>query len=93
MVFTIHPALVFYLQLKSLYVLYQSKPYILRNPMLYTSPRFRSEEAARSQVEPLQNDPRWLSGQLVQNTERASFAKGFAVAQTLYPVIGVSKNL
>ena len=31
--------------------------------MMYTSPKFESEEAARSQVEPLQNGQRWLSGQ------------------------------
>ena len=29
--------------------------------MMYTSPKFESEEAARSQVESLHNDQRWLS--------------------------------
>ena len=44
--------------------------------MMYTSPKFESEEAARSQVECLQNQPRlilgsdgrqWLSFQKLQN--------------------------
>ena len=39
-----------------------SKLHTLRNPMMYTSPKFESEEAARSQVERLQNQPRLLLG-------------------------------
>ena len=60
MFLTIHPDLVFYSQLKSPQILYQSELHTLRNPMMYTSHRFESEEAARSQVEPLQNDQLWL---------------------------------
>ena len=33
--------------------------------MLYTSPKFEPEEAARSQVESLQNGQRWRSGHAV----------------------------
>ena len=59
---TIHPALIFYLQLESPQTVYQSKLHTLRNPMMYNSPKFESEEAAKSQVNPLQNDQRGFSG-------------------------------
>ena len=62
MFFTIPPALVFYLQLESLYILYQSKLHTLRNPKMYTAPKFESEKAARSLVERLQNGQRRLLG-------------------------------
>ena len=55
--------------------------------MMYTSPTFESEEAARSQVEPLQNDHRLLSGKAAGGP---SFEKGLAAVQTLHPVMGVS---
>ena len=60
--------------------------------MMYTSPRL--EEAARSQIEPLQNDQRDLLEQAAGGTKRRakSLAKGFAAAQTLHPVPGVSNT-
>ena len=61
--FTIYPALIFFLQLESPEILYQSKLHTLRNPMMYTSPKFEPETAARSQVERLQNGQRVLAGQ------------------------------
>ena len=57
-----HPPLIFNLQLESPQPVYQSKLHTLRNPIMYTSPKFESEEAAKSQVDPLQNDQRGFSG-------------------------------
>ena len=45
---------IFYLQPESAQILHHSKLHKLRNPMMYTSPKFKSEEAARSQVNCLQ---------------------------------------
>ena len=50
--FTIYPALIFLFAARS----------ALRNSMMYTSLNFESEEAARSQVERLQNQQRLLLG-------------------------------
>ena len=51
--------------------------------MMYTSPKFESEEAARSQVESPKTTSDGYQGM-------RSFAKGLAAAQTFYPVTGVS---
>ena len=66
--------------------------------MMYTSPRFESEEAARSQVEPLQNQQQHILGchvgQLptVQGVEKMYFGTGSTAPQTLHSATGAANN-
>ena len=53
--------------------------------MMYTSPKFESEEAARSQVESPKTTSDGYQGM-------QSFAKGLAAAQTLHSVTGISNK-
>ena len=66
--------------------------------MMYTSPKFESEEAARSQVEPLQNQQRPIlgchGGQLppVHIVEKTNFRTGSTVPQILGSAVGAANK-
>ena len=56
---------------------------------MYTSPKFESKEAARSQVK-MDSDGYQGMRSVVQNGAWTSFVKGLAAAQTLHPVTAIA---
>ena len=64
--------------------------------MMYTSPKFESEEAARSQVEPLQIQPRLIlkqdgcrcGGCVPKHCKNSFFARGLSDPQTMRTATG-----
>ena len=93
--FTIHPALNFYLQLELPKILYQSKLHTLRNPMMYTShPSLSQKKPQEASLNVYKTNREWSSGMLADNNHRSKalrkhiFGKGSTAPQTLRAATG-----